>query len=103
MDATTSRATVLHYLAANGVEGYRPRSPANAVELATILLDAGADPNALQDSYGGSDTTMAMLVSSSPPKAAGVHGPTPLGRAEYCGQLRIAALLQERLASGNPT
>ena len=74
-DPPVHRATLLHYLAANGVEGYRQRSPKNAVHIATLLLDAGADPNALQDSYGGKHTTMAMLVSSTPPKDAGVQVP----------------------------
>jgi ankyrin repeat protein len=45
------------------------------VAIAKILLDAGADPNALQDSYGGKNTTMAMLVSSTPPRQAGVQVP----------------------------
>jgi ankyrin repeat protein len=74
-DPPVHRATLLHYLAANGVEGYRQRSPKNAVQIAKLLLDAGADPNALQDSYGGQNTIMAMLVSSSPPKDAGVQVP----------------------------
>lgn len=69
------RATLLHYLAANGIEGYRQRSPKNAVEIAKILLDAGAEADALQHSYGGQNTTMAMLVSSSPPRDAGVQVP----------------------------
>lgn len=74
-DPPVHRATLLHYLAANGVEGHRQRSPNNAAEIAKILLDAGADPNALQDSYGGQNTTMALLVSSSPPRDAGVQVP----------------------------
>lgn len=41
-DPPRHEAALLHYLAANGVEGYRQRTPANAVEIAAILLDAGA-------------------------------------------------------------
>ena len=74
-DPPMHRATLLHYLAANGVEGYRQRSPRNAVEVARVLLDAGADPNALSWAYGGQCTTMALLVSSTPPAKAGVQGP----------------------------
>jgi ankyrin repeat protein len=74
-DPPVHGATLLHYLAANGVETYRQRSPSNAVEIAKLLLEAGADPNALQDSYGGQNTTMAMLVSSAPPRIAGVQVP----------------------------
>jgi hypothetical protein len=33
----------LHYIGANGVEGERQKTPANAVEVARILLDAGAE------------------------------------------------------------
>jgi len=36
-------ATLLHYVGANGVEGYREKTPANAVEIATKLLKAEAD------------------------------------------------------------
>src|SRR5688500_7402590 len=51
-DPPHHRATLLHYVAANGVENYRQKSPPNAVEIARLLLEAGADPNALQASYG---------------------------------------------------
>jgi ankyrin repeat protein len=74
-DPPVHRATLLHYLAANGVETYHQKSPPNAVDVAKVLLDAGADPNALQDSYGGQNTTMSMLVSSTPPREAGVQVP----------------------------
>lgn len=74
-DPPVHGATLLHYLAANGVEGYRQRSPANAVAVAKLLLDAGADPNALCRAYGGQCTTMALLVSSTPPAEAGVQVP----------------------------
>ena len=74
-DPPMHRSTLLHYLAANGVEGYRQRSPKNAAEVAKLLLEAGADPNALSWAYGGQCTTMALLVSSSPPAHAGVQVP----------------------------
>jgi len=74
-DPPMHRSTLLHYLAANGVEGYRQRSPKNAPEVAKVLLDAGADPNALSWAYGGQCTTMALLVSSTPPAQAGVQVP----------------------------
>jgi ankyrin repeat protein len=74
-DPPVHRATLLHYLAANGVEGMRQTTPLNAVEMARILLEAGVDPDALADMYGGQSTTMPMLVSSSHPAKAGVQVP----------------------------
>jgi ankyrin repeat protein len=66
-------ATLLHYLGANGVEGGRQRTPRNAVEVAKLLLDAGAEVDALADLYDERCTTMSMLVSSSPPHEAGLQ------------------------------
>jgi hypothetical protein len=66
-------ATLLHYLAANGVEGERQKSPKNAVEIATLLLNSGAEVDALAEMYEGQHTTMAMLVSSVLPAKAGVQ------------------------------
>jgi hypothetical protein len=66
-------ATLLHYVAANGVEDTRQRTPANAVDVARTLLDAGADPDALADMYEHRCTTMSMLVSSAHPARAGVQ------------------------------
>ena len=66
-------ATLLHDLAANGVEDERQRSPANAPAVARMLLDAGADPDALADLYGGRYSTLTMHVSSTPPARAGVQ------------------------------
>jgi ankyrin repeat protein len=73
--ARRHHATLLHYVAANGVEGWRQRTPPNAVEIARLLLDAGADPNALADMYDAQCTTLSMLVSSSPPADAGLQRP----------------------------
>jgi ankyrin repeat protein len=72
-DPPVHRATLLHYVGANGVEGYRQKTPKNAVEIATILLNAGAEVDALADMYGGQCATMSMLVSSCHPAKAGVQ------------------------------
>lgn len=74
-DPPVHRATLLHYVAANGTENYRQRSPQNAVEIASALLDAGADVNSLASLYGGQCTTLSLLVSSCHPAAAGVQVP----------------------------
>ena len=71
--ARRHHATLLHYVAANGVEGARQRTPPAAVAIATMLLDAGAEPDALADMYDETCTTLSMLVSSSPPDAAGLQ------------------------------
>jgi ankyrin repeat protein len=67
------RATLLHYIGANGVEGVRQKTPPNAVDVARLLLDAGADPNALAIMYDHLCTTMSMLVSSVHPANAGIQ------------------------------
>jgi ankyrin repeat protein len=74
-DPPVHRATLLHYVAANGVEACRQRTPPNAVEIARALLLAGAEADALADMYGVECTTMSMLVSSSHPAAAGLQVP----------------------------
>lgn len=71
--ARRHRATLLHYVGANGVEHYRQRTPKNALEIAELLLTAGAEVEALADMYDESCTTMSMLVSSSPPHDAGLQ------------------------------
>ncbi len=69
------RATLLHYVAANGVEDERQRTPPNAVEIARMIVDAGADPNATAEFYGGGpgSTALVALVSSGHPYDAGVQ------------------------------
>ncbi|HQR05879.1 MAG TPA: ankyrin repeat domain-containing protein [Gemmatales bacterium] len=66
-------ATLLHYIAANGVENVRQQTPANAVDVAKLLLEAGAVPDALADMYDKKCTTMSMLLSSSHPHNAGLQ------------------------------
>lgn len=67
-------ATLLQHVAANGIEASRQwQSPSNAVEIARMLLGAGADPNATCDVYGGQSTALTLLVTSDHPAAAGVQ------------------------------
>jgi ankyrin repeat protein len=73
--ARCHRATLLHYLAANGIEQGRQKTPENAVEIATLLLDAGADVNAVATMYDEECTTLNMLVSSCHPANAGLQIP----------------------------
>ena len=63
---------LLHYVGANGVEGFRQQTPKNAVQVAEVLLDAGAEIEALADMYGGS-TTLGLVATSIHPKVAGVQ------------------------------
>lgn len=74
-DPPRHRATLLHYVAANGVEGYRQKTPRNAVDVARVLLERGAEPNALANLYSGECTTMSLLVSSAHPAQAGLQVP----------------------------
>jgi hypothetical protein len=67
------RATLLHYVAANGVEPTKQRSPRNAPAIARALLDAGAEPDAECAAYGGACTTLDLLVSSCHPAESGVQ------------------------------
>jgi len=66
-------ATLLHYLGANGVEHGRQKTPPNAVEICRLLLEAGAEVDALADMYDQKCTTLSLLVSSSPPAEAGLQ------------------------------
>jgi ankyrin repeat protein len=74
-DPPMHRATLLHYVAANGVEAHRQTTPPNAVEIARALLEAGAEPDVLADMYGARCTPMNMLVSSGHPAQAGLQAP----------------------------
>ncbi|HEY3114332.1 MAG TPA: ankyrin repeat domain-containing protein [Gemmatimonadaceae bacterium] len=80
-------ATLLHYLGANGVEGGRQRTPANAVEIAKMLLDAGAEADALADMYDNKCTTMSMLVSSVHPHKARLQGALAETLLDYGAEL----------------
>lgn len=71
--ASPHGATLLHYVAANGIEDALQRPIANADEIARILLVAGAAVDATCHAYDGRyPTTLALLVSSDHPAKAGV-------------------------------
>ncbi len=68
------RSTLLHYVGSNGVETYRQRVPLNLAEIARLLIQAGADVNAVANMYGGGSTVLGLLVTSDHPAKAGVTG-----------------------------
>ena len=65
-------AALLHYVGANGVEQYRQKTPANIIEAAWLVLQAGADINAVADMYS-KDTTLGLTATSVHPYIAGVQ------------------------------
>jgi len=67
--------TLLHYVAANGVENWRQRTPQNVVEVAAALLDHGAEVDATAQMYGGDCTTLGLAATSVHPERAGVQIP----------------------------
>lgn len=69
------RATLLHYAAANGVEDERQMSPQNAPEVVQVLVEAGADVDALCDVYRGGpgSTTLILTLTSAHPARAGTQ------------------------------
>ena len=66
-------STLLHYVGANGIEGFRQKTPPNAVQVTERLLRAGADVDAQADMYGGGSTTLGLVATSIHPLLAGVQ------------------------------
>jgi hypothetical protein len=100
------RAPLIHYIAANGIEGYRQVTPPNVIEVATVLLDAGAEVDAVSDAYGGGWTTLGLVATSAHPRRAGVQIPLMdllLGRgAAIEGLHPRLSLVAGALANGCP-
>jgi hypothetical protein len=69
----THHGTLLHYVAANGVEDFRQKTPANIVDIAKLLLDSGANVNAEAGAYGGGATTLGLAATSVHTERAGVQ------------------------------
>lgn len=75
------RATLLHYTGANGVEGYRQKTPRNIVQIARMLLETGAEVDADFDYFElvgvyperAGSTTLGLAATSCHPAEAGVQ------------------------------
>lgn len=67
------KATILVYMAANGVETWRQVVPENAVDVLELLVEAGADTQARIHVYGGLHSALELLLSSAHPRDAGVR------------------------------
>jgi hypothetical protein len=65
-------STLLLYVGANGVEGFRQKTPKNAVRIAERLLAAGADVDAVGEMYRGT-TTLGLVATSVHPVRTGVQ------------------------------
>jgi ankyrin repeat protein len=88
------RAMLLHYCGANGTEAPRQRTPPNAPAVAQLLLDRGADANAVCRIYRGEDTTLWLMLTSGYPPEAGLDG--ELVRVLARGGARLEVLEHER-------
>jgi hypothetical protein len=94
------RSTLLHYVSANGVEDVRQLTPPNILEIATLLLDVGAE------AYGGGSTTLGLVSTSAHPRARGVQIALIdllLARgARIDGEHALPKLVSAALANGCP-
>jgi hypothetical protein len=102
-------ATLLHYVSANGVEGYRQKTSPNIVEIAEIMLRAGAEVDATADVYGGGCTTLGLAATSVHPERAGVQEALLQKLLDYGAEInRISiagngqSLVMACLANGRP-
>jgi len=66
------QATLLHYVASNGVEFWRQQVPLNLPEITSYLLSVGANKEATMKVYGGEFHAYALLVTSAHPHSAGL-------------------------------
>ena len=66
-------APLIHYVAANGVEDFRQKTPKNIVDITRALLRAGAEVDATTLEYGSASTALGLAATSYHPAAAGVQ------------------------------
>jgi ankyrin repeat protein len=104
----THHATLLHYVGANGVEGWRQRTPENAVQILEMLLSAGAEVDATADMYDGGCTTLGLVATSCHPRDAGLQRPlidvllAHGARLDAQGAGNAHSLVNGCLANGRP-
>jgi ankyrin repeat protein len=67
------RAPLIHYVAANGIEDFRQKTPKNIARITQTLLDAGAEVDATTMAYGGASTALGLAATSYHPAKAGVQ------------------------------
>jgi hypothetical protein len=108
-------APLIHYVAANGIEDFRQKTPKNIVEITRTLVRAGVEVDATTEAYGSASTALGLAATSYHPAAAGVQlelldellkagacingaasGWNPLVAALHNGRGDAAAFLAER-------
>jgi ankyrin repeat protein len=76
VSARSSRAhgaPLIHYVAANGIEDFRQKTPQNIVGITRVLLEAGAEVDATTQEYGSLSTALGLAATSYHPAKAGVQ------------------------------
>jgi ankyrin repeat protein len=94
------KATLLHYVAANGVEEFRQRTPKNIVEISDFLLRNGADVNASARMYGKECDTLGLVATSVHPERAGILEALLTKLLEYGANIATPCLVAACLANG---
>jgi hypothetical protein len=95
-------ATLLNYVAANGVEQYRQKTPPNIVEIAELLLSTGADVNAEANVYGGGCATLELAATSVHPQRAGIQLELLQTLLDHGASIEKPSLIAACLGNGRP-
>ncbi len=66
-------APLIHYVAANGIEDFRQKTPRNIVEIARALIESSAEVDATTNAYGGPSTALGLAATSYHSAKAGVQ------------------------------
>ncbi len=68
-----NESPLIHYVAANGVEDFRQKTPGNILAITQTLLRAGARVAATSQAYGGASTALGLAATSYHPAKASVQ------------------------------